>query len=363
MKTLSQSGLDNLGSTASFLAIGIVSVIIRFSVRCTTRLPITWSDALIVLALASFIVYAALMIQYILAGPGPGTLDLNEIIANYTTGGQVWGVALLKMLYVSDIFFGLTITFAKISILALYYNIFSISKKFQLWTYAVGAVCVVWFLIYTFLNIFQCNPISALWDTLGSTEFCLPSGKLWLGYELPNLFLDVIILALPVTMLRHLHLPPAKKWSVAVIFLLGGLVCVASIVRTTYIWHPATPEVVDVAHTQILSSIQLGTAILCACLPTYGPLLRLFRGKVSRAMTAMGLSALSTTSKTNRSSASATAGLTGKSDRQGNFANSSYYRMDDVEQQTKITRGDGSAISLGDLPSNSIVVHNSVRVS
>jgi hypothetical protein len=127
------------------------------------------------------------------------------------------------MLYVSDIFFGVTITFVKLSILTLYYSVFSVSRKFQLWTYVVGGACVIWFVVYAFLNIFQCRPIHQLWDSLGSTQFCLPSGKLWLGLELSNFFLDVVILVLPVAMLRQLQLPPTKKWSVAGIFLLGGL--------------------------------------------------------------------------------------------------------------------------------------------
>ena len=31
------------------------------------------------------------------AGPGPGTYDLDTIIANMETGGMVWGTALMKV--------------------------------------------------------------------------------------------------------------------------------------------------------------------------------------------------------------------------------------------------------------------------
>lgn len=127
------------------------------------------------------------------------------------------------MLYVVDLFFGLTITTVKFGILAFYHVLFAISKRFQTWNYVVAGACAVWLLVYLFLNIFQCKPISALWEQLGSTEYCLPSGRLWLGLELSNFFLDVVVLVLPVTMVRHLHLPTSQKWPVAGIFMLGGL--------------------------------------------------------------------------------------------------------------------------------------------
>ncbi|KAH9896279.1 hypothetical protein F4778DRAFT_745766 [Xylariomycetidae sp. FL2044] len=139
------------------------------------------------------------------------------------------------MLYLSDIFFGTTIIFVKLSILSLYYSIFSVSDTFRMWNYIVTGLCVVWFLVYTFLNILQCHPISMLWEAFGFVEYCLPSGVLWLALELTNLTLDVAILVLPITMLGRLNLARAKRWSVAGVFLLGGLVCVASIVRLTHL--------------------------------------------------------------------------------------------------------------------------------
>ena len=127
------------------------------------------------------------------------------------------------MIYVADIFFGLSITFIKLSILAFFHSIFSISKRFHLWNYCTAGACIIWLVVYTFLNIFQCRPISALWEEMGSTEYCIPSGKLWLGYEIANFFLDVLVLALPVAMIPRLRLPTVQKWALAGIFLLGGL--------------------------------------------------------------------------------------------------------------------------------------------
>ncbi|KAI1371050.1 hypothetical protein F4677DRAFT_321439 [Hypoxylon crocopeplum] len=362
MDGLSISGSMNFDSAVSMVALAVVSVALRFVIRLSARLPITRSDWLILVALAMDAVYSAIMIDYVVNGPGPRTLDMNEVVANLTDGGEAWGKALLKMLYISDIFFGLTITFVKLSILAFYYTIFSISRKFQLWTYVVGGLCTAWLIVYMFINIFQCKPIEALWEQLGSTEYCIQSGPLWLGYELTNFFLDVLVLVLPVAMVRRLQLPSGQKWSVAGIFLLGGLVCVTSIIRLTFIWHPDNPDFTNIAGTEVMSSIQLGTAILCACLPTYGPMLNVFRKGINKIKRKMGMSTSGTYDFSRNSRAR---GLVSKDSANRDLEASPYYlveRHGSTRRKTEISNGDGDSLPLADFPSNSIMVQKSVDV-
>jgi hypothetical protein len=89
--------------------------------------------------------------------------------------------------------------------------------------YTTAGACIVWLIVSMFLNIFQCKPVSALWEALGSTEYCLASGTMWLGLEVTNLLVDVVILALPISEIGRLQLSTAKKWFVVCIFLLGSL--------------------------------------------------------------------------------------------------------------------------------------------
>ncbi|KAK6952321.1 hypothetical protein Daesc_006856 [Daldinia eschscholtzii] len=159
-------------------------------------------------------VNTGLIIQYIVGGPGPGTYDLDEVMANYMNGGAEWASAMMKELYIGDLFFGLAITLIKLSILTFYREIFAISKMFKRWNWAVSGLCIIWFIVYTFL-----------------------------------------------VMVHRLQLRTVQKWSVASIFLLGGL----------------NHEFVEISQVQSLSTMQLGLAVLCACLPTYGPLLLVLR--------------------------------------------------------------------------------------
>ena len=56
-----------------------------------------------------------------------------------------------------------------------------------------------------------------------SPALCLDAKRLLLGYELTNLFIDVVILCIPVMVIGRLQLSSAKKIGSLVAFLLGFL--------------------------------------------------------------------------------------------------------------------------------------------
>ncbi|KAI1073698.1 hypothetical protein F5B20DRAFT_586971 [Whalleya microplaca] len=356
MKELSRSGTTNLWSAVSMLALSVVSVTIRLAIRRWGRIPLLWSDWLILLGLATVAVNTSLIVYYIIDGPGPGTYDLNEVIANYANGGADWAVAMMKELYVGDLLFSLAITLIKLSILTFYRELFAISKTFQRWNWAASALCIIWLIVVTFCNVFQCSPPSALWEHLGSTEYCMASGPLWLGYELTNFFLDILVLVLPVVMVHRLKLRTAQKWSVASIFLLGGLVCVASIIRMVYIWNPNAPDTVQISQVQLLSTIQLGTAVLCACLPTYGPLLQVARKAMNRMKHVVGFSMPKAFDLSS-----------GSGSRKESTKRSEYYRMGERESGMHAASASANGFTeeypLGDIPSRSIMVSKSVQIT
>lgn len=128
-----------------------------------------------------------------------------------------------KTLYVADLFYIATITFIKLSILAFLHSLFAISVGFQRCNYVAIALSVVWFFVFIFLNAFQCHPVHMLWDAMGSPEYCLPSGEVWLGLEVTNTIIDFTILLLPLAMVNTLKLNLVRKCQVGGIFLLGGL--------------------------------------------------------------------------------------------------------------------------------------------
>lgn len=86
-----------------------------------------------------------------------------------------------------------------------------------------ASICILWFVVSVFVITFQCNPLDAFWTKQLFSQYCMDIAKLLLGYELTNLFIDVLILCIPIGAVRRLNLPLSKKIAVTSIFLLGGL--------------------------------------------------------------------------------------------------------------------------------------------
>ncbi|KAF1995913.1 hypothetical protein P154DRAFT_623670 [Amniculicola lignicola CBS 123094] len=267
MKMLSESGKLNFGACLAMLVFATIAVLTRFLVRKVLRQIPTVAEWLCLLSLLLLYGYCVPIFYYVFESGSGGEFEFAKIRFpdDFTL--------LLKMVYVTEIMFGAVITSVKLSILLFYHAIFSVNRTFTLALKITGAVSIIWSIVFTFIVVFQCSPIHAYWDSLASPMYCKPSAKVLLGYELTNLFIDATILLLPLFVIRNLHLPIHRKMSVAGIFLLGGFVCVTSIIRLTFIWVPPN-FVAPPSLTMIMfwSTMQLGVALICSCLPTYGPL-------------------------------------------------------------------------------------------
>ncbi|CAH0047678.1 unnamed protein product [Clonostachys solani] len=260
---LSFGALQNFSGCVAMLVIAIIFIALRFYVRSTLRQPPYLTDWLCLVSYLVFVAYAAVIFNHIFNVSKTGAFEGSGIIS----GGSDIGMSEAKA------FMKANITIVKLSILAFYWTLFGVEKAQKRIIWTSTAICLVWWIVFTFLIIFQCRPINYLWDTFGQADTCISTPKLLLAVELTNLFIDVGILLIPVYAVRHLRLDRNRKFSLLGIFLLGAAVCVTSIVRVTAIWNP--PNVManfQFAKTVLCSTLQLGMAIICGCVPTLGPL-------------------------------------------------------------------------------------------
>ena len=119
--------------------------------------------------------------------------------------------------------YSLTITMVKLSILLLYRRIF-VTQGFKRTTIYIGLLCLTWFFIAIFMDLFQCDPFKAAFNAeLLFTNHCINLQAFYWGITAANLTLDVILLYLPLHMVWGLQLPKRQKFALSGIFLLGGL--------------------------------------------------------------------------------------------------------------------------------------------
>ena len=82
------------------------------------------------------------------------------------------------------------------------------------------AILIAWYIAITVVAVFQCTPVKRQFDYT-IPGHCLSFYGTFIGVTVPNFFIDVILLLLPVPMLWNLKIKKAKKVALTANFLLG----------------------------------------------------------------------------------------------------------------------------------------------
>ncbi|KAI1912452.1 hypothetical protein LOZ39_005725 [Ophidiomyces ophidiicola] len=174
----------------------------------------------------------------------------------------------LKAIFITQVLYKVVICLTKVSILLLYIRVFSVAKYFTWSCFGMIAFTIVSSVAYVCSTIWQCKPVSAFWTRSGQFT-CISNHISWLSYALINIITDFIILLLPVHQVLRLQLKTRDKIAVIMIFMLGGFVCITSIIRTTSIAASANLKDItwNTIPVSVWSAIEVNTGIICACLP------------------------------------------------------------------------------------------------
>ncbi|KAK6837688.1 hypothetical protein RU639_001319 [Aspergillus parasiticus] len=258
---------QNDGTVGAVMAIATVFVGLRFWARTTNKSAN--------LAYDDWFVLVALAFAY-------GTGVCCILGGAYGIGKHIWVVEQndvlmsMKIIFAYVILYATTVPMVKLSVLLLYRRIFRLT-----WTLYFCAFLSVGYAISVSTTIsLACVPSSFFWTQWvyplsgGYCRINLYQFYLWNGVA--NLFTDVIILCLPMPIVWSLQMPKGQKWAISGIFLLGGFVCVATIVRICAITK--MKDSVDITwvigDAMIWSNVEPCIGIVSACLPTLRPLLR-----------------------------------------------------------------------------------------
>lgn len=107
--------------------------------------------------------------------------------------------------------------FAKLSLLALYYRLFSVNRAFVKWIWAIGIIQMCWFMAMFWIRWFMCTPVAKVWEpTLPG--HCIDSNVLLVAGEAVNSPIDFVMVALAVYMVRSLKVSHAARWKLSSTF-------------------------------------------------------------------------------------------------------------------------------------------------
>lgn len=161
----------------------------------------------------------------------------------------------------------------KISILLLYLRIFA-TGRFQKITWCCIAFVAMVGISNALVAIFACRPIRGFYDK-SVKAFCIDSVSFYWANATLNVVTDAIVLLLPMPVIWRLQMPLRRKIGLSLLFILGGLTFVISILRIVYYLRV---NIYDISYTFIGTAYstpgEVTLAIFCSCAPTWRPLSR-----------------------------------------------------------------------------------------
>ncbi|KAJ5114308.1 hypothetical protein NUU61_000067 [Penicillium alfredii] len=257
----------NNGVVIAIFALAVVSIVLRFFARL--RLQKARIEADDWLMAGSLVPLAALLASTIVGG-------------DYGLGKHVWActlgdvVGMRKILVAYVYIYLLLMPMIKLSILMFYWRIFGMN--WMIWVCL--ALSIAWAIGCAVAFSCSCRPLSYFWS-----QFEDPKGGkcvidlygFYIGNAAVNVLTDFLILFVPIPLVWKLQMRKGQKIAVSSIFLLGGFVCIASVVRIYYMSFLNSDLDITwvMGDVYVWSTVEPCIGILCACLPTLQPLLRL----------------------------------------------------------------------------------------
>ena len=126
----------------------------------------------------------------------------------------------MKILLASECVYDVSITFIRLSVVLFYYRIFGRDRWFKIHLLITSAILIAWFIAFTVLAVFQCVPGARQWD-YSIPGHCYRLYGTFVGVTIPNIFVDVLLLVLPLPMFWKLQIKLKKKTALIVNFVLG----------------------------------------------------------------------------------------------------------------------------------------------
>ncbi|KAM0799244.1 hypothetical protein BDR22DRAFT_324926 [Usnea florida] len=242
--------MSSQGFTVATCTLALTASCLRFTARRLSNAGLWYDDWLIVPAM-------------LLAT----TLVITTFLSWYRSDFVFGGIR--TSAFLDETLWTVAIWIVKYSILAFYWRLFAGTRR---------SVRIV---IWTLTAIVACWGIAVVASTASycfvySTEGFFFNNPDWLyvGSWVPHIFLDVVLLGLPVPLLWKLQMRRKQKAILTAIFACGGLVTIISIVRLVNVLGRTSGNAI------VWSTVEVNSSIICACLPSLRPILSFISDKL-----------------------------------------------------------------------------------
>ncbi|KAF2657472.1 hypothetical protein K491DRAFT_594998 [Lophiostoma macrostomum CBS 122681] len=264
-----------MGVSGVVIGLAVVSVALRFYTRIFTKSGLKLDDWFIMAAVIATLATAALLLWG--NGVDPDGLWVSESTDPtyvYTTQDIFY----LKLAFATSVLYFTIAGATKLGILLMYNRIFNVSQSFRYQLFTVSGMVVGWWIGCTVSTLTNCIPLKWSWiNSLADPRYCFNYNVFWMASGACEIFLDVLILMLPVSVVVRMRFSLKRKLTVLGIFLLGGFTIITGLVRVI-LGYPKGSRVPSYSNTEVWTTVHAGMSIVCASLPIFRPLLKRITG-------------------------------------------------------------------------------------
>ncbi|KAK3935586.1 hypothetical protein QBC46DRAFT_46352 [Diplogelasinospora grovesii] len=213
----------------------------------------------------------------------------------YGLGQHVWNLPMpvenmldelkhcVQLMFVANVFYAAATAFTKVSIITSYLRIFP-HELLRRILYATSAVVVGLGISAIFATIFQCKLVEAAWDFAIVGGQCYAFIDFLYANSAINIATDFVLCLAPLPYFWGLSLPVKQRLSICLLFGIGFIASIASIIRIATL-HEV--QGIDVTHYLVSpldwTVIECSLGIICVSIPPMRPLFaKLAPGLVSQ---------------------------------------------------------------------------------
>ncbi|KAL3442247.1 hypothetical protein BJX65DRAFT_299172 [Aspergillus insuetus] len=240
-------------------SMAIICVLIRV-LDCFARKEYKWADLCAVVALAWSIPMDVFEFYMKSAGMGKDVWTL--------TPTQITNAA--KYTWVTQVTYIPAICLTKVAIVCFFMQVFP-GPKFRLLCYGTIVWCFIFMVSTTITAILSCVPVEKMWTNwMGVQEgICFDNNAFWWAHSAINIATDLWIIGMPIPMLLKLQLKLKKKIYLVLMFSVGIVITVISIVRFSGLLKYSTSSNITYNNVMVAtySVIECNISIVCCCMP------------------------------------------------------------------------------------------------
>ncbi|KAI0470515.1 hypothetical protein GGR56DRAFT_660659 [Xylariaceae sp. FL0804] len=263
-------GDSTTGVSGLVIALAVISVALRFYTRFFTKQGLKTDDWLILAAMIATLVTAVLLLW------GNAVDPVGLYVSENTDTSYIYtkqDVFYLQLAFASSVFYFTIAGATKLGILAMYYRIFFVSTAFRYQLFLSSILVVGWWIGCSVATLTNCIPLKWSWiNSFADPRYCFNYNIFWMASGACEIFLDVLILTLPISVILGMRLSVKQKLTVSGIFLLGGFVIITGLVKVI-VGYPPGSRVPSYSNTEVWTTVHAGMSIVCASLPILGPLI------------------------------------------------------------------------------------------